>query len=269
MSSAHAFAFHCQQCAQCQNGLVCLEVAKVDALSSSSSSSSCSSSSSSTSAAAGSTASFVASSAASASEFDVLFLGTGVSSGVPYLAHVVTGGNTCEVCLHALNVPGSKNKRNNVSIALLFNSVIDGSKQCVLVDVGKTMRTALLTEFPRRKITNVNAILLTHGHADAILGLDDVRDFQKYEVCEVINPATNEKTLGTKMLTGPLPIYLHKETMDTVSKQFNYLTSKPKFLNEAEFIVERRIALLDFKVMDHNSEYSIAGLAIRQFPGKI
>jgi glyoxylase-like metal-dependent hydrolase (beta-lactamase superfamily II) len=48
-------------------------------------------------------------------------------------------------------------------------------KRCVLVDAGKTMRDACMRVLPKYGVANVDGILLTHGHADAILGLDDVR----------------------------------------------------------------------------------------------
>jgi phosphoribosyl 1,2-cyclic phosphodiesterase len=37
-------------------------------------------------------------------------------------------------------------------------------------------------QFPKEGIEGCNALVLTHDHADAILGLDDLRDLQHKEV---------------------------------------------------------------------------------------
>jgi phosphoribosyl 1,2-cyclic phosphodiesterase len=271
MSSLGAEAYQCQQCEECLRGQFqfCFEVSQKPSKAGSKSGGSKNAevpsvASNPTTEAAKPSASD--STSDSKSNFDVLFLGTGVSNAVPWLQHILAEGNSCEVCQHALTVPGSKNKRNNVSIALIYNSAEDGSKQTVVVDVGKTMRTAMLTEFPKRNIKDVNAILITHAHADATGNLDDVRDFQRAERAEIVHPETGVKIIGCKIVTGKLPIYLHQETMDSISKQYAYLTGKPKYLNEEQCIVERRVAVLDFKVMDYNAEYSIKGLRVRQFP---
>mmetsp|Transcript_32715 Transcript_32715/g.82516 ORF Transcript_32715/g.82516 Transcript_32715/m.82516 type:complete len:118 (-) Transcript_32715:967-1320(-) len=52
---------------------------------------------------------------------DVLFLGSGVSTGVPKIGCIVRPDKHrphCPVCLDALETPGSKNRRNNVSILI-------------------------------------------------------------------------------------------------------------------------------------------------------
>ena len=42
-----------------------------------------------------------------------------------------------------------------------------------MVDAGKTMRPACLKSLPKLGISSIDALLLTHDHADAIFGLDD------------------------------------------------------------------------------------------------
>jgi len=104
--------------------------------------------------------------------FDLLFLGTGASTAVPELGHVLR--KDCEVCVASHLDPLSKNRRNNVSVALLFKSS-NGTQRCVLVDCGKTMRQACITHLFNHGISSVDSLILTHGHADAMLGLDDLR----------------------------------------------------------------------------------------------
>lgn len=76
-------------------------------------------------------------------------------------------------------------RRNNVSCAIIKRrkSTPPGeSPRCVLIDCGKTFREVILNLFPKHGLKEVGALLLTHGHADAILGMDDLRDLQIYEV---------------------------------------------------------------------------------------
>ncbi len=88
----------------------------------------------------------------------ITFLGTGTSSGVPVIAC------DCETCRSA----DPHDKRWRPSIRLVFD---DGTT--VLVDASPDLRAQAL----RFGLTRVDAILLTHSHADHVLGLDDVRIF--------------------------------------------------------------------------------------------
>ena len=54
-------------------------------------------------------------------------------------------------------------------------------------------------------VKKIDAVLLTHGHADAILGLDDLRSWT-----------------GVSS-HNPTPVYLSEETMSVVSRTFPYL----------------------------------------------
>ena len=51
--------------------------------------------------------------------------------------------------------------------------MIEDKGTCVVVDAGPDFRQQML----REKVRNVDAILLTHEHADHIFGLDDIRSF--------------------------------------------------------------------------------------------
>ena len=88
----------------------------------------------------------------------VTFLGTGTSTGVPVI------GCTCATCQST----DPKDKRSRPSIYLQFD---DGSS--VLVDASPDLRAQAL----QYGIDRVDLILLTHSHADHVLGLDDVRIF--------------------------------------------------------------------------------------------
>ena len=113
--------------------------------------------------------------------YRVVFLGTGCSTAIPRIPHVLRKDVNCEVCKLAHRDPLSKERRNNVSIALAFRPTADQEPVCMVVDAGKTFREATMRFFPAHGLTGIHLLFLTHGHADAIFGLDDLREFQ---VCE-------------------------------------------------------------------------------------
>src|SRR4051812_8638729 len=84
-------------------------------------------------------------------------LGSGTSLGVPTLAcH-------CRVCLST----DPHDKRTRPSILLRYNDRV------VLIDAGPDFRFQAL----RANIDRLDAVLLTHAHADHVLGLDDTRPY--------------------------------------------------------------------------------------------
>lgn len=83
------------------------------------------------------------------------FLGTGTSTGVPSI------GCECETCTS--NDP--RDKRLRVSI------LIEHAGQYVLVDTSSDFRQQAL----RYGLKKLDAVLITHCHADHIFGLDDIR----------------------------------------------------------------------------------------------
>src|ERR1700712_4356787 len=98
----------------------------------------------------------------STQSLSVSFLGTGTSTGVPMI------GCTCAVCTSS----DPHNKRMRVSIVVSTAADGAGGKpQNILVDTTPEMRIQML----REGIDRVEAILMTHSHADHIFGLDDVR----------------------------------------------------------------------------------------------
>jgi phosphoribosyl 1,2-cyclic phosphate phosphodiesterase len=82
-------------------------------------------------------------------------LGSGTSMGVP------TIGCTCAVCTSS----DPHDRRTRPSVLLQYNS------RTVLIDTTPDFRQQAL----REGIRYLDAVLYTHGHADHILGLDDLR----------------------------------------------------------------------------------------------
>jgi len=92
----------------------------------------------------------------------ITFLGTGTSHGVPMI------GCDCGTCRST--DPHDKRWRASVYI-----ETDDGL--ALLVDAGPDIRAQSLAFNIRR----VDAIIFTHGHADHIMGLDDVRRFNQLQ----------------------------------------------------------------------------------------
>lgn len=88
---------------------------------------------------------------------EVIFLGTGTSQGVPMIAC------RCAVCTS----PDERNRRTRASIHV----VMDGLH--VQVDAAPEFRLQCL----RERVEQVDFFILTHGHADHISGMDDLRRF--------------------------------------------------------------------------------------------
>lgn len=85
----------------------------------------------------------------------ITFLGTGTSQGVPPI------GCTEPVCLSK----DPKDKRLRSSI------LITSDNKKILIDCGPDFRQQML----REKVSNIDAILITHEHYDHIGGLEDLR----------------------------------------------------------------------------------------------
>src|SRR5580700_2739031 len=88
------------------------------------------------------------------------FLGSGTSMGVPTL------GCNCAVCTSATSPTGDPhNRRTRPSVLIRWQD------HAAVIDTGPDFHAQALRENIRR----LDAVFYTHGHADHILGLDDLR----------------------------------------------------------------------------------------------
>jgi len=114
---------------------------------------------------------------------EMVILGSGTSYGVPVI------GCDCPVCTST----DPYDNRMRASALLRFD---DG--KAILIDAGPEFRIQAL----RAHITQLDALLVTHAHADHIHGLDDIRIFTMH---------------------SDIPVYGNKNAIDDIHNRFDYI----------------------------------------------
>jgi phosphoribosyl 1,2-cyclic phosphate phosphodiesterase len=111
-------------------------------------------------------------------------LGSGTSMGVPTL------GCHCSVCESA----DPHDKRTRPSVLLSYGG------RNVVIDTTPDFRFQAM----RAGIDRLDAVIFTHGHADHVMGLDDIRPFNMKQ-------------------RSAVPIYAAADTLTTLQRQFAYI----------------------------------------------
>jgi len=120
----------------------------------------------------------------------ITLLGTGTSQGVPVI------GCKCTVCKSA----DERDKRLRSSV------LIEQGEQVVVIDTGPDFRQQML----HSGISQLNAVLFTHGHRDHISGLDDIRAFNYLQ-------------------KSPMDVYAEERVMRALYSGFPYIFAEKKY----------------------------------------
>ena len=172
----------------------------------------------------------------------ILFLGSGSSSSTPLAYELMQPDKVSAVRRQVsskaiLGDPrGNRNYRCNPSLMLRF----DGKN--VVIDAGKTFRESIVRWFPEHGVGTVDGIVLTHGHADAIFGLDDIRTIQ-----------------GPDGL--PMDVFLSQECFEVVARVFSYLLPSPP----SEGAV-RKVSSVNFRIIEEFTPFEVCGLSLLPVP---
>nr|XP_025691608.1 putative hydrolase C777.06c isoform X2 [Arachis hypogaea] len=187
----------------------------------------------------------------SSSESALIFMGTGCSSAIPYPRCLISPSHPpCHVCFQSLSLPPNRNPNYRCNASLLIDYCeSDGNHSYILIDAGKTFRETVLRWFLHHHIPRIDSIVLTHEHADAVLGLDDVRSIQP------VSP-TND--------IDPTPVYLTQHSMTSLETKLPYLVKKK--LKEGQEI--RRVAQFSWNIIaeDCNQPFFASGLKLTPLP---
>ena len=145
-----------------------------------------------------------------------------MSTGIPRTGCVLRKDEQgCPVCHRAWQNPMDPNYRCNVSALVRRRDEATGETMSLMIDAGKTMRDAVLRWFPRFNVRGIDALLLTHGHADAVGGIDDLRDLQivNYEIGA-------DGQISQFKIAKELPVYLNQATFDVCKGAYPYLVKE-------------------------------------------
>ena len=121
-------------------------------------------------------------------EMLVTILGCGTSVGVPMIG------------MDGPRFKHPKNRRMRVSCLL---EPFGRGGPTILIDTSPDLREQVLRYFPKTN-PHLDAILITHYHADHLHGLDDIRPFNFYQ-------------------KHAIPLYGQEETLEAVKRKFDYI----------------------------------------------
>nr|CAG8580611.1 2420_t:CDS:2 [Entrophospora candida]CAG8586879.1 8260_t:CDS:2 [Entrophospora candida] len=142
---------------------------------------------------------------------EIIFLGTGSSSTAPAIVCLTEPEINCTTCLSTLKPEGAINIRKNTSLLIRFHHGDGGIR--------------------------IDAVVLTHPHADAINGLDDLRSW-------TLNKAIQEY----------IPIYLTENTFENIKSSFPYLVDKKKSTGGGD------LPSFQWNIIDSHTNFTVEGL---------
>lgn len=149
----------------------------------------------------------------------VTFLGTGTSYGIPM------PGCDCAVC----RSPDPRDRRYRTAI------LVEAAGKILLIDTPPDLRTQCLAH----GVKKIDAVLMTHAHADHVFGFDDLRAY-------------------TNRMPEPMPAWASEGTVRTLKKIFDYLDLPP--------VPGTSLARIDLRVA--NGPFEFGGIRLTPLPAE-
>ncbi|MBK9271606.1 MAG: MBL fold metallo-hydrolase [Saprospiraceae bacterium] len=143
----------------------------------------------------------------------VKFLGTGTSQGVPVI------GCQCVTCLST----DPQDHRLRTSALVKYGNLH------LLIDAGPDLRQQLL----KNKVDRVDAVLITHEHADHTAGLDDLRPLY----------FLNKK---------PIQLYAQQRVVEDLKVRFNYIFGKNDYPGIPKIDLNVIVPGVEFKIQNRS-----------------
>ncbi|GAA6020469.1 hypothetical protein JCM10207_000013 [Rhodosporidiobolus poonsookiae] len=173
-------------------------------------------------------------------------LGSGGSAAVPDIACVTSPSTGCACCLDTVKNRRSPNVRGNTGAVLRVpprEGKEDEGEKTILIDCGKTFREQALKIFPKKGFRRIDTCILTHHHADAVDGLDDLRAWTYASAIE-----------------RTIPIYCTRTTFDFIRAGFPYLVSKAAASGSGA------VPSFEWHVMPDDQPWDVCGVRILPVP---
>ncbi len=141
------------------------------------------------------------------------FLGTGTSAGVPMI------GCACNVCTS----PDPRDRRDRCSVLITWDDPAlrvdekhlavnpeQAHRRQVLIDTSPDLRHQAIGA----RLSRVDAVMVTHAHADHVFGLDDLRRF-------------------TASMDGPLEVYAEPPVHEALGRMFEHIFQPHRNVNNS------------------------------------
>lgn len=122
----------------------------------------------------------------------ITFLGTGTSHGVPPIDCMIRGFATCPQGVCPESLKDNRHRRTRSSLLVTVN------RKNILIDAGPDLRQQCL----RENVLSIDSVLVTHGHADHIFGIPDLRSYTR---------------------RAPVPFFGSSESIDAIRVTFPYI----------------------------------------------
>ncbi|GBG63180.1 hypothetical protein CBR_g36949 [Chara braunii] len=136
--------------------------------------------------------------------------------------------------------PGNKNRRRNTSLLIRYAHP-DGRRRHIVIDAGKFFYHSALQWFPYFGVRELDAVIITHSHADAIGGLDDLRDW-------------------TNNIQESIDVYTSQRDFEVMKKTHYYI------VDSSSIVKGTAVSDIEFRIISETQPFFVHGLQVTPLP---